>query len=90
MGKLTLELNKLKVDSFVTAERKEVKGTVRGNWTGITNCLEDTCPVEECTVGNTCQGDTCGGASCYDTCNITCGNTCYDTCEPTCSNCVIK
>ena len=94
MGKLTLDLNKLKVDSFITSDEKEVKGTVHGNLSNFTDCGQNTCPDDECTIGscpdtcyescggtcNTCQGNTCVGDTCYAGCTYFK----IETCGPEC------
>jgi hypothetical protein len=67
MHKLTLKLEDLQVDTFVTVPPKEAKGTVFGEQcTCYTACTCPGCPSCEVTCGscvNSCQGGT-GCESC--------------------------
>lgn len=76
MKKLSLDLTKLKVDSFVTSDdRKETKGTILGNRTRVTDCMGESCPADEC-------GPTMNW-TCFESCPQTCG---YHTCDYTCDD----
>jgi hypothetical protein len=76
MGKLTLKLENLKVDSFDTGNEHGLVGTVKGR---------DTIESEWCTGYPDC-GVSKGCQTPYDTCYGTCGcsNGCDDTYFPAC------
>ena len=84
-GKLSLNLNELRVDTFDTTVARKGKGMVFGEQcTCWTNCGQNTCPG--CP---TCDAS-CNG-TCYVSCNGTCNTcptgtiSCYETdcgCDP--------
>ena len=94
-SKLTLDLDRLAVDSFDTSSGTAKKGTVFGEQcTCYTNCTCPGCPTCDATCDATCANtcpntcaNTCGcptgGVSCYDT-ECDCGpQTCLQTnCGP--------
>jgi hypothetical protein len=62
MGKLTLEIDSLNVESFETGDEQRGKGTVRGRdtieteWcTGYPDCLSDECATPNATCFGTCK-----------------------------------
>jgi hypothetical protein len=91
--KLKLDLNGLRIQSFVTSLDKRDKSKVRGGITASLNCPDCTegCPTQTCyTNCGTCNTCTC------DTCETNCGTcvtcatcpTCYwkvNTCAPDCT-----
>ena len=88
MAKLRLDLDRLTVDSFDTADTRAKKGTVFGEQcTCYTQCTCPGCPTCDATCDTcdwTCEGDTCQwscGGSCYFSECHTC-----DTCNPTIAN----
>jgi hypothetical protein len=81
MGKLTLRLDELEVDSFDTTAAERGRGTVFGEQcTCDTQCTCPGCPT--CDI--TCPA-TCGGScdSCADTC-VPCNNSNHGTCDKSC------
>ena len=80
MKKLKLNLDDLKVESFLTSSKTNGKGTIHGNVTGgHEDCHTEfgypTCD-EAWTCARTCEG-TCEGNTCTPTCPNTCeGYTC--------------
>jgi hypothetical protein len=70
MGKLTLDLDALAVESFDTRPAGPGRGTVRGH---------DECPTHDCTL----QNDTCGCTDEWDTCWKSC-DPCA-TCDTSCA-----
>jgi hypothetical protein len=91
MGKIKLKLDDLKLESFMTSEQSNEKGTINGQGTFVTivTCTNG-CPITVCNVwtcGTDCQSNwpsMC--ASCNGTCN-TCPDTCWNTCgtDPACN-----
>ena len=83
-SKLRLQLEDLRIDSFVTTPVEKPKGTVFGEQcTCYTNCTCPGCPTCDASCNGTC-GDTCQ-ASCGGTCDNACatvgaGYTCYIGC----------
>src|SRR5881394_3338878 len=77
MKKLRLNLNDLKVSSFVTTPEttEDGRGTVFARTTFPTGC-PNNCSAAECTQVTACPTcftcATCGGDTCGDTCNGTC------------------
>ena len=88
MKKLTLNLDSLEVQSFVTDEKRSERGTVRGEQQPCTCYTQCTCPgcptcAGTCPADPSCAdtcGDTCDDWSCLGTCPITCHETCQRTC----------
>ena len=85
MGKLTLNLDQLIVDSFDTSTPVKEKGTVFGE--------QCSCPtVCSCPGCPTCVNTECNQDTCY-TCGASCGGSCFytectttrrdNTCDPT-------
>lgn len=69
MGKLTLKLDNLKVDSFETGDEHRRRGTVQGHDTAETEWCTGYgypgCPSKKCPTPN----DTCyGSCGCTDNC----------------------
>ena len=84
MKKLTLSLDSLEVQSFVTADNAPGRGTVRGEQcTCPTACTCPGCPTCPDTCQATCDGETCGEFTCDS-----CGDSCMGTCEKTCQTMV--
>ena len=95
--KLKLQLDDLRIDSFVTNPGEKQKGTVFGEQcTCYTNCTCPGCPTcyatcQHCggTHDVSCNG-TCAGtceASCNGTCAGTCDASCNGTCDYSCDTC---
>jgi hypothetical protein len=79
MKKLTLSLDALEVQSFVTADDAPGGGTVHGEQcTCPTACTCPGCPTCDATCPATCE-NTCDD----DTCN-TCAASCWESCGKTC------
>ena len=68
MGKLTLKIDNLKVESFDTSAEQNSRGTVRGH---------DTWETEWCTGYPDCVSEKCQTPK--DTCNESCD--CTQTCQ---------
>ena len=87
MKKLKLNLDELKVESFVIGGSFQVeKGTVRGNiQPDRPATAQPGCISQVQTVGCATCDYSCGG-TCQTCPNPTCNNTCYFTCagQPTC------
>jgi hypothetical protein len=82
-GKLKLQLDDLRIESFVTTPGEKQKGTVFGEQcTCYTNCTCPGCPTCDASCNGTCGG-TCD-ASCNGTCDASCNGTCYYSCDGTC------
>jgi hypothetical protein len=87
MGKITLALESLAVESFATTPGEGTGGTVVAHQleTFRTACVQVSC-ADTCiqTCANTCL-NTCGtcNASCYDTCAVSC----FGTCQTACGGC---
>ncbi|SRR6266550_5972850 len=94
MGKIKLNLEDLKVESFATTPDSAARrGTVFGQATADDTCIGPTCgtscpcPSEQtCSYQETCQ-DTCNHGATYGCATVTDCNcftngdyTCYDTC----------
>ncbi len=87
MKKLKLNLDEIKVESFIVNNKDKNGGTVLGAEVFTYYC--DT--EEECVSGVscgatciTCAGNTCDGtcdASCNGTCGASCNGTCYNECK---------
>lgn len=79
MGKITLALESLAVESFSTLTPGGTAGTVVGHqFLSLKTCgstCDSTC-IRTC--ANTCL-DTCG--TCNETCILTCGVSCLGTCD---------
>jgi len=74
MRKLKLEVDDLRIDSFVVDEAEEARGTVAGqNEPAYTASCDGSC-VNTC---NSCVN------TCLNTCQASCWNTC-GTCNATC------
>ena len=94
--KLNLDLNGLKVQSFVTSLDKRDESKIKGGSVVNTVCPPTICP--ECEPTGTCYTNcgTCVTCTC-ETCNTNCGTcetcascpTCYPkvyTCDPQCTD----
>ena len=79
MKKLKLDLNDLKVESFVTSKEKKTQGTILGFNTASS-------PDPQCTCGEVCYTDPKIDPSCVNTCAATCPYTCDNTCGATCDD----
>jgi hypothetical protein len=77
MRKLKLQFDSLKVETFATGDRRELRGTVAGRSGTITQ--SGTCGTG--CGGYTDGGDTCHGGiwTCHDSCDTLC-NSYYGTC----------
>ncbi len=90
MKKLKLNLDDLKVESFVTIKQESKRGTINGQalTVPVGVCadlsINTYCPTSEC-VG--CNPETQEETCVYTECNQNTCNTCYNTCDgygPTC------
>ena len=75
MKKLSLSLEELSVESFMTTRAPAGAGTVRGQDISDTTCnqIRCDCPTGSgATCGDTC-GETCNDDSCEGTCRLSCG-----------------
>jgi len=86
--KMKLDLNGLKIKSFVTSLEKDSEGRIKGGATVPTNCFpkcsfDAVCETEfPCETLRTCETcETC------DTCHTNCGS-CFQTCDPQAYSCV--
>jgi len=88
MGKLRLDLDQLRVESFATDERERERGTVKGNAELGDGVLQPGVAMPAGTFNQTCMIDFCKDSwmsGCF-TCAGTCDNTCPNTCQ-TCNTC---
>jgi hypothetical protein len=88
--KLRLDLDGLRVQSFVTSLDKRDKSKIKGGLTINSNCPDCTevdCYTQtcftECGTCNTCQTD-CGTCESCESCIYTCFPKVY-TCDPACT-----
>lgn len=95
MKKLRLAVDDLRVDSFVTAESGDGRGTVHAHVScRCTNAEGGTCGgTDSCNGGATCDTD-CSGVTYVDSCpcepdtyNPSCDWTCVETCHTQCVGC---
>ncbi|HEX2203176.1 MAG TPA: hypothetical protein VHG91_07750 [Longimicrobium sp.] len=96
MKKLRLTVDDLRVDTFVTAESIDPRGTVHGHIScRCTNAQGGTCGGgASCNGGATCDTD-CSGITYVDSCpcepetvyDPSCDYTCVETCHTQCVAC---
>jgi len=83
MRKLRLDLEELAVESFETRVTATPRGTVRGQQSGVTYCVNDTCNL--CVQYSPDSGGDGEGTSRQPyTCVNTCWWTCYSPYESVC------
>ena len=77
-AKLTLDLDRLSIESFDTQTAGTEKGTVFGEQcTCATNCTCPGCPTCDASCNGSCVN------TCAVSCNGTCDNSCYGGCGGT-------
>lgn len=77
MKKLSLDLDRLAVESFHTAAIDAAGGTVRGHGVSDTTCVQIVC---DCPTGSGESCADCGEPTALDTCNQPSCYTCVNTC----------
>ncbi|MFA7420501.1 MAG: hypothetical protein WCZ90_12525 [Melioribacteraceae bacterium] len=91
MGKLKLNLDEIKVESFEVSNNVKVTGTVFGQETGGGSTCPPMCEytVEYGSCVGTCDTEvaSCGATcvTCDATCPVTCPVTCLATCGDSCT-----
>ncbi len=90
MGKITLAIESLSVESFCTTPREALAGTVVAHQleTFRTACGQVSCADTCIQTCGTCF-DTCP-ASCNGSCVATCGASCLGTCLTACGGCGLE
>jgi hypothetical protein len=86
MRKIRLELDRLRVETFVTGAGDELRGTVRARSSEGTYCGCETAATGDAACADPSPACTC---SCYASCDgsPSCRLSCVQTCAATCQTC---